>query len=272
MPFLETADRVSIHYEEEGKGFPLVLVHGWAMSGKVWAFQKPLAERFRLITVDLRGHGESSTAAGYAFADFAADLVALFDRMGLARAGLMGWSMGAQVALEAISLLGDRVAALMLVAGTPKFTGDDGWPYGLPATEARGLALRLKRDYDITLGAFFRRMFVEGELANDQYQRIVREIVIPRRNPDPAAVQAALATLAEGDHRPLLPAIVSPTLVMHGDRDAICPPDAGRYLAREIPGARLFSLEGVGHAPFLSRPEAFNREISRFLAEVIGRD
>jgi pimeloyl-[acyl-carrier protein] methyl ester esterase len=272
MPFMETADNVTIHYEEEGAGFPLVLVHGWAMSGKVWAFQKPLTDRFRLITVDLRGHGKSSAAPGYAFTDFAADLAALFERLDLKRAGLAGWSLGAQVALEAVPLLGNRVAGLVLVAGTPKFTAADGWPQGLPATEARGLGLRLKRDYDGTLGAFFRQMFAEGELTHDQYQRIVREIVIPRPLPDPEAVQASLVTLAGGDHRSILSSIASPTLVIHGDRDAICPPGAGRYLADGIPGARFLSLDGAGHAPFLSRTEIFNREVSRFLTEVTGRD
>lgn len=272
MPFMETADNVTIHYEEEGSGFPLVFIHGWAMSGRVWAFQRPLAERFRLITVDLRGHGKSSAATGYAFADFAADLAALFDRLGLKRAGVVAWSLGAQVALEAAPFLGDRIAGLVLVAATPRFTADSDWPHGLPANEARGLGLRLKRTYNATLGDFFRQMFAEGELTPDQYQRIVREIVIPRPLPDPEAVQASLATLAGGDHRPLLPAVAAPTLVIHGDRDAICPPGAGRHLADTIPGARFLSLAGVGHAPFLSRPEMFNGEVSRFLTEVIGRD
>lgn len=270
MPFMETADTVTIHYDEDGSGFPLVFVHGWAMSGTVWAFQKPLGERFRLITVDLRGHGKSSTAPGYTFADFTADLAVIFDCLGLDRAALVGWSLGAQVALEAAPLLGDRIAALVLVSGTPRFTAAHGWPHGLPATEARGLGLRLKRSCDAALGDFFRRMFAEGELTPDQYQRIVREIVIPR--PDPEAVQASLATLAGGDHRPLLPAVAAPTLVIHGDRDTICPPGAGRHLADTIPGARFLPLAGVGHAPFLSRPELFNGEVGRFLAEVTGRD
>lgn len=272
MPFMETADNVTIHYEEEGAGFPLVLVHGWAMSGKVWGFQKPLSDRFRLITVDLRGHGKSSAAPSYAFADFGADLVALFDRLDLKRAGLAGWSLGAQVALEAVPLLGNRVAGLVLVAGTPKFTAGDGWPHGLPATESRGLSLRLKRDYDATLGGFFRQMFVEGELVHDQYQRIVRDIVIPRPLPDPEAVQASLVTLAGGDHRSILSSIASPSLVIHGDRDAICPPAAGRYLADGIPGARFLAMEGTGHASFLSRPEIFNGEVTRFLTEVTAHD
>lgn len=273
MPFVETAAGVTIHYEERGTGFPVVLIHGWAMSGRVWAFQEELAARFRLISVDLRGHGTSAAPeGGYAFADFAADLVALFDRLGLRRAAVIGWSLGVQVALEAYPALADRVTALVLVSGTPRFTASADWPHGLPTTEARGLGLRLRRSWDVTLGDFFRRMFAEGELSREQNQRIAQEIVIPRLLPDPRAVAATLDTLAAGDHRQLLGAVAAPTLVIHGDRDAICLPAAGRFMADEIPGARLALMEGAGHAPFLSRPEVFNRLVGAFLTEVSTRD
>lgn len=273
MGFVETAEGVTIHYEERGTGFPVVFVHGWAMSGRVWAFQEELAGRFRLITVDLRGHGKSAAPEeGYAFADFGADLVALFDRLELRRAAVIGWSLGVQVALEAYPALAEHIAALVLVSGTPKFTAAADWPHGLPATEARGLGLRLRRSYDATLGDFFRRMFAEGELSREQNQRIAREIVIPRLLPDPHTVAATLDALAAGDHRHLLSAVAAPTLVVHGDRDAICLPAAGRFMAEEIPGARLEPMNGVGHAPFLSRPEAFNRLVEAFLAEVSARD
>ncbi|AJE02585.1 alpha/beta fold hydrolase [Geobacter pickeringii] len=273
MAFIDTAPNVSIHYEEEGDGFPVVLVHGWAMSGRVWAFQRELAGRFRLITPDLRGHGKSAAPEeGYAFADFAADLVALFDRLEIRRGGLVGWSLGAQVALEAYPPLAARLAALVLVGGTPKFTASAEWPFGLPATEARGLALRLRRGYDRTMGEFFRGMFAAGELDREANQRIAREIVIPRLLPDPRGVAATLDTLAGGDHRAMLGRVKTPTLVIHGGEDAICPPDAGRFLAERIGGARLALLDGAGHAPFLSDPARFNRLVGEFLEEVIAGD
>ncbi|WP_298266547.1 alpha/beta fold hydrolase [Geobacter sp.] len=273
MAFIDSAPDVSIHYEELGEGFPVVFVHGWAMSGRVWAFQGELAERFRLVMPDLRGHGKSTAPeTGYAFADFAADLVALFDRLGIRRGALVGWSLGVQVALEAYPALAERLAALVLVGGTPKFTASEEWPFGLPATEARGLALRLRRGYDRTMGEFFRGMFAEGELTREANQRIAHEIVIPRLLPDPRAVAATLDTLAGGDHRAMLGEIRTPTLVIHGERDAICPPGAGRFLAERIAGARLALFEGAGHAPFLSDPSRFNRLVGEFLGEVPLRD
>lgn len=272
MPFLETAEGVKIHWEEFGEGFPIVLVHGWAMSGRVWTFQRSLASRFRLITPDLRGHGDSSTAGGYAFCDFSADLVSLFDHLELDRAALVGWSMGAQVALEAVPVLGERVAALALVSGTPRFTVDEGWPHGLPVKEVRGLALRLRRSYGATLDSFFRSMFVDGEISDGRYRHIVLNTFAGGRHPDGAAVAAALDTLAQGDLRHLPGTISSPSLIVHGDLDPIIPVGAGMYLSAQIPGSRLLVLEGVGHAPFLSRPELFNGEMERFLKEVASLD
>lgn len=273
MPFLKTVHNLTIHYDDEGDGLPLVLVHGWAMEGGVWAFQRPLASSFRLITVDLRGHGRSTAPDdGYGLADFAADLVSLFDGLRLERAAIVGWSLGAQAAMEAAPLLGNRLAALVLVGGTPRFTATDEWPHGLPATECRGLGLRLRRSFDATLDGFFRSMFTEGELTAEAGQRIEREIAAPLRRPDVTAARAALVTLAEGDQRPLLEYIRVPTLVIHGDRDPVCLPGAGAHLADRIPSGRFLSMAGAGHAPFLSRPQAFNREVADFLREVAGDD
>ena len=84
MPFIETPAGVEIYYEETGQGWPLVMLHGWSMSGQVWNFQKELADSFRLVIPDLRGHGRSSSpAAGYQMENFVGDVVALFDRLDL---------------------------------------------------------------------------------------------------------------------------------------------------------------------------------------------
>lgn len=273
MPFVRTPGGVTIHYEDAGSGPALVLVHGWSMSGLVWAFQEELAAAYRLITVDLRGHGASSApAAGYAFVDFAADLASLFAQLELREATLVGWSMGAQVALHAFTAVRERLAALVLVSGTPRFTAAADFPYGLPAREARGMALRLKRDNAKTMGEFFRGMFGEGELARDHYQQIVRQVVIPALRPAPHAVIEALVTLNEEDQRPVLPLIDLPTLIIHGDRDTTCLPGAAHYMAERIAGAKLRVFAGVGHAPFLSRPAEFNVILKEFLQGVYGRN
>lgn len=271
MPFVDTTTGVNIHYEERGNGFPLVLVHGWSTSEAIWRFQGELSARYRLITVDLRGHGRSGApAAGYALSDLAGDLVDLFVGLDLSAALLLGWSLGAQVALAAFPRLTERLSGLVLAGGTPRFTATDGWPWGLPVREPRGMGLGLRRDFHKTLGDFFRSMFIPGELSPEQEDRIAREIVKPGREPAPEAARATLDILATADLRELLPAIDRPVLLAHGTADPICLPAASRYMAGHLPAARLVEFDGAGHAPFLSRPEEFNRVVVDFFGEIHG--
>jgi pimeloyl-[acyl-carrier protein] methyl ester esterase len=273
MPFVESMDKVMIHYEEAGTGHPLVFVHGWAMSGRVWRFQEELAEMCRCITVDLRGHGRSSAPHGCcSLAEFSDDLTLLFDTLGLSRATIVGWSMGAEVALDAFPALSKRLAALILVGGTPRFTASDDYPHGLPANETLGLALRLRRNYQKAMGEFFRRMFAPGELTWEQENRIAREIVMGGLLPTPETAQMALAALAEADLRAVLPTVGQPLLLIHGVADTICPVGASRFMAERLSQARLAVLDGAGHAPFMSRPAEFNALIRNFLRDVYGAD
>ena len=273
MPFIEIPNGIKIHYESTGEGFPLVFVHGWCMSSRVWRYQaEAFASSYRLVTVDLRGHGESTGAgAGFDFDGFAADIAYLFARLDLREASVIGWSMGVQIALRAFSALRDRIASLVLVGGTPKFSASDDYPCGLPLSETRGMAIRLKRNYVKTMGDFFKGMFAEGELSKEEYQRIVWEIVMGGRLPEPETALKSLETLVSSDLRPLLPGIDAPVLLVHGSEDIITLPDASRFMARQLPRATLKIFEGTGHAPFLSRPREFNALAGSFLEENYGR-
>lgn len=270
MPMIVTEQGVELHYEDAGSGPPLVFLHGWLMSGRVWHFQRELAPGYRLITLDLRGHGRSGTGSGLGLAELAADLEQLFDRLQLDRATLVGWSMGAQLALSAATRLADRLAALVLVGGTPRFCSDEGYPHGLSPLEARGMGLRLKRNMARTAGEFFKGMFAPGELSASQYQELARTVA--GRLPELHVALAALESLASADLRPLLPQITLPTLLLHGTADTICLPGASSYMAERLPAAVLRLLEGVGHAPFLSRPGQFNTLVTEFLQDVYGRN
>jgi pimeloyl-[acyl-carrier protein] methyl ester esterase len=274
MPFIETSTGAEIYYEETGQGWPLVMLHGWSMSGRVWHFQKELADSWRLIIPDLRGHGRSSSpAAGYLLENLAGDVVALFEQLDLTEAVLLGWSAGSQVALAAVSRLHERLAGLVMVGATSRFTTTEGYPWGLPVTELRGMGLRLRRDYNKTMGDFFRGMFATEELSHEQENRITREIEMEGHLPQPKVAQATLNILASADLRAMLPEIHRPVLIIHGSADAVCPPGAARYLAKRIPDSRLVELNGVGHAPFLSRPVEFNAVLRSFLREkVYGRN
>ena len=265
MPFVETAAGVSLHYEQARSGRPVVFLHGWAMSGRVWRFQRRLYDDRRLIFLDQRGHGQSSTGARYDLEDYAGDLVEFFERMALEDAVLICWSMGAQVALESFSRLRSRLAAMILVGGTPKFTTAEDYPHGQPPQEVKGMGLSLRRDYQKSMGTFFKGMFAEGEMEKHQYQRIVHEIVMGGLSPDPEAARHSLQILSVADLRDKLPGIDRPVLLIHGELDSICPASASAYMAQRLPMATLKIMQGCGHAPFMTRPEQFNDLVHAFL-------
>ncbi len=179
--------------------------------------------------------------------------------------------MGAQVVLQAFESLRPRLAALVLVGGTPRFSAGDDYPHGLPPAEVKGMGIRLKRDYQKTMGDFFRSMFAAGEPDPEQYQRIVHEVVMKGRSPERQAAIESLQVLAEADLRPLLSRIDRPVLLIHGSSDSICLPAASIYMAENLPLARLQIIDGSGHAPFMSRPAEFNHLVETFLREINDR-
>ena len=270
MPVVQRDARTLIQYEDRGEGPPLLLLHGWAMSRRVWAFQRELASGFRVIAPDLRGHGSSTASGSFGLTDLAEDVACLCHALKLKDAVIAGWSLGAQVALKSIGMLRDRVTGLVLVGATPRFTSSTDYDAGLPGREVRGLEARLKRDYTRTMGEFFRRMFSPGELSREQENRIARDIVMGSRLPALPVAQAGLAILEQEDLRNILPGVECPVLLLHGDSDTICPPAAAHYMASHLPDARLMLLPGAGHAPFLSRPEEFNRILRDYLQEIHG--
>jgi pimeloyl-[acyl-carrier protein] methyl ester esterase len=265
MPSLAT-DFGTLHHEDAGAGAPVVLVHGWSMSSAAFAEEIPfLARGRRAVAPDLRGHGRSSPSGPFGLADLARDLALLLDRLALERAVLLGWSLGAQVALAALPLVRGRLAALVLVAGTPRFTAGEGWPHGLPAQSVEVLAHRVRRDPARALARFQEGMFAEGELDPAGRERVAR-VRAAVRPPDAGAALAGLEVLAREDLRPALPGIDLPVLVVHGERDPVCPVGAARATAAAVPGARLVVLPGAGHAPFLSLPGPFRDALLSFLA------
>jgi pimeloyl-[acyl-carrier protein] methyl ester esterase len=263
MPTLETAPGVALRWEQQGTGRPIVLVHGWSMSAGAFGPQiRRLAAGHRVVAFDLRGHGASAAAdgAGQRVEDHAADLAALFEHLDLSAALLVGWSLGGQIALEALPRIQGRLAGLALLSTTPCFTARDGWAHGLAEASVRALALRLDRRPQATLERFFDGMFVEGELAADQRARH-RAAVTPAGLD---AARAGLDGLLAADQRSRLAEVRVPTLLLHGERDPICLPAASAFAAERIAGAERCLLSGLGHAPHLSRPAEVNGRLERF--------
>jgi pimeloyl-[acyl-carrier protein] methyl ester esterase len=270
MPYIETRPDIRIHYDETGSGCPIVLIHGWGMSAKVWKpLKMELAGRFRCISIELRGHGDSlATEGAGSLGEFSADIIHLLKHLQLREAVLVGWSLGGQIALEEFHSFRPHLKGVVLAGVTPRFTAEPGYDAGLQEIEVRGLLAAMRRDYTKAMTAFFRRMFAPGEVTQELLDGLVAEVLLSGPLPERAIAEKGLAALVAGDSRALLPSVDLPVLLINGDRDTICLPEAAEYMAKAMPKATLTVLPGCGHAPFLSHPEIFARLLTTFVEEL----
>ena len=260
-------------YEDRGAGTPIVFIHGWCMSSAVWRLQSEgLADTFRVITIDLPGHGHSSPAGdGFRIKGCAGDIAGLFCDLNLQHALLAGWSLGSLIALESFTLLRDRLSGLVLIGGSPRFTQGDGFAYGLSKIEVDGMARKIQRSLLRALEGFTARMFSAGELDNPSLAVLLRELLSAVPMPDTNVALQALDALVECDLRDRLSLIDLPTLIMNGDSDVICLPQASQFMEQRISGARRIVFAGCGHAPFLTQSARFNVCLDEFRGKVCGR-
>lgn len=259
-------------YEDRGAGTPIVFIHGWCMSSAVWRLQtEGLADSFRVITIDLPGHGHSSTGSdGFHIKGCAGDIAGLFHYLDLQHALLAGWSMGSQIALESFMLLRGRLSGLVLIGATPRFTQGDGFAYGLSKIEVDGMTRKVQRSLRRALEGFTARMFTSGELDSPSLAAMVRGLLSSVPLPGTDVALQGLAALLESDLRDRLAMVNLPTLIMNGDSDVICLPQASGFLAQGIPKARRIEFAGCGHAPFLTQSARFNACLEEFRGKVCG--
>ena len=259
-------DGRQLAWRQTGQGPPLVLLHGWSMSGSVFSeVADALSTDFQVFCPDLCGHGWSDPATDYGLGMMADDLNAWLTGMDLSEVSLLGWSLGGQVAMQLSLQNSSRIKRLLLVSTTPCFSKREGWAHGLPQTQIRTMARQLQRSYLKTLGEFFDLQFAEESLAPARRREILAFAARASRLPQQQDCISTLNVLGREDLRKRIGAIEVPVLVMHGEKDRIIPCSAGQYLASEIADVQLHLLENVGHAPFISRPEQVVEIWKRFL-------
>jgi 3-oxoadipate enol-lactonase len=252
--------------EIRGEGPATVLfLHGVGGDRGSWTPQlKAFAPRFRAVAWDAPGYGASPPLQPMTFAGLAASLLALLDKLGVARAHIVGQSFGGMIAQEFAARHPGRVASLVLAGTSPAFGRADG------DFQKRFVAERLA-----PLDA--------GKTMADLAQGIVGSLM--GEAPDPAGVAAAVASMSRVspetyrasmlcivgfDRREALGRIAVPTLVLAGSRDTNAPAPMMEKMASKIPGARYVCMEGAGHLANLERPAAFNDIVLKFLTEAEG--
>lgn len=248
--------------QSSGSGAELALLHGWGMNGDVWDTVQPaLAESHRVTTIDLPGHGRSGALDDYTLPAQATAVASVLP----ARSVLVGWSLGGLIAQQIALDFPRRVSALVLVASSPRFVRGDDWPDAMQAEVLAGFAEALQDDYRKTINRFLAIQALGSEHAREEL-RLLRERVFAHGEPDPAALAGGLDILGRTDLRARLPEVGCPVLIVSGERDTLFPLAAARRTRAMLPEAELAVIEGAGHAPFLSHPQAFLDALRPFLA------
>lgn len=253
---------IDIHYVDRGVGYPLLFVHGHPFDRTLWEPQvRALAGRgYRVIVPDLRGYGRTTVVPGVTtMDDFARDQAALLEHLGLDAVGLVGLSMGGQIALELCRLFPDRVDSLTLAATNPYAETEQG------RVARRALAERLRaegmRGYtDEMLVGMMTEANVRSLPAVADHVRAMMYAAPPE-----GAAAALLGRAERPDHMPLLRRISAPTLLVVGQEDVFTPPELTEAMHVRIPDSVVEIIEGAGHLPNLERPERFNEVLRRFL-------
>jgi non-heme chloroperoxidase len=275
MPYVtvgqENSGSIDIYYEDHGTGRPVVLIHGFPLSGAAWEKQVSalLAAGYRTITYDRRGFGKSSQPTiGYDYDTFAADLSKLMTDLDLSDVTLVGHSMGTGEVTRYLGSYGaERVRKAVLLAPIPPFllkTDDN--PEGVDGSIFEGIKQQIKADRPAYQTAFLANFFNMDQTLGS---RLSEEDI--RFNWNLAVGASAIGTLEcvstwVTDFRQDLPKITVPTLIMHGDADRILPLQAtAQRLPALIKDSQLVVLNDAPHSLPWTHAEEVNRELLEFI-------
>lgn len=275
MPYIsvgqENSGSIELYYEEHGSGRPVVLIHGWPLSGASWEKQVPvlLNAGYRVITYDRRGFGRSSQpTTGYDYDTFAEDLHRVVTKLNLRDVALVGFSMGGGEVARYLGTHGSEgVSKAVFIASVPPFllkTADN--PEGVDGSVFAGIEKAIGADRPAFLSAFLKDFYnvdvLGGQRISDQVVQYNWNVAVAASPTGTLACVAAWGT----DFRKDLARIDVPTLVIHGDADRILPLAAtGTRTNQAVKGSRLVVVAGGPHGLTWTHPEKVNAALVEFL-------
>jgi len=240
---------------------PVVLLHSLATHSEIWRPQLAVwSTTFRLVCIDLPGHGASPAPTGpLALADLAGLVHAVLDELAVARAAVVGLSLGGMVAQAMALGAPSRVRSLVLAHTSARTAPElrEVWQQRLQQCEQHGIESQVEP----TLARWFTKAFAGASPMTMDW--VARQI----RTTSPAGFATAIGAIQGLDHLDRLAEIALPTLVVAGDADAAVPPQAASAMAARMPRAELFVLKDAGHIGNVQQPLLFTEAVGRFLRE-----
>jgi len=258
---------VKLAYYVYGEGQPtLVFLVAWVWTAEFWQPQvNYFSQNFKMVTIDMRGTGESDKPADdYTLDLYADDLNSIIEELHEKNIVLIGESIGASIAIKYVTKYPGKMSKLVLVGGTPKFIATDDFPCGLPLDVAQPFLTGLLQSYSTVFGAFLETIFPESGT------NYVREWGFKMSQKTPPEIAAnSLTNLGLADLRPLLSKIDIPTLILHGEKDTNVftnVSEGAKYMHENIQGSKNYLFEDKGHFPSITAADKFNKIVREFIA------
>lgn len=252
---------IKIHKEVYGQGQPIVLIHGWAMHTGIWrTFAQQLALNYQVICLDFPGHGLSETVEPYTLEQVTDTLVAAIPESTFT---VLGWSLGATVALDLAYRYPQRVNGLIMLAGNPHFVKTEDWP-GMSPALLEEFANNLSLDCQATLIRFLSLQVMrlaEGKSLLKQLKQAVQECPSPSKN----VLHSALGILKHTDLREQLTTLECSLSIIQGDKDTLVPVQASLAMHKILKNSELNIIPSAGHLPFMSHQSQVIEIIKRFI-------
>lgn len=267
----ENSSGIGICYEDHGEGRPVILIHGWPLSGAFWEKQVVVlvAAGHRVITYDRRGFGKSTRPmTGYNYDTLADDLHALITKLGLRDVALVGFSMGGGEVARYIAKYGStRVSKAVFISSiTPYLVKAKDNPEGVDGSVFEGMRQAIIADRPAFLSSFFSNFYnadvLKGKRISDQVIQYSWNVGVSASPKGTLECVSAWLT----DFRKDLASVDVPTLIIHGDSDRICPHAAtASRMPKAVQGAKLVILKDAPHGLIWTHADEVNKELVAFL-------
>lgn len=229
----------------------LALLHGWGMNPRVFdVLHASLEKHCTLLPLALPGHGGAALLPTNTLTTWATHIAAQLP----SQTCLLGWSLGGQIAMRIALDRPDTLQRLILMSTTPKFVADESWPAGVTLADLQAFGADMQHDTQATLLRFL-SLQTRGAVAQKALLQTLRASFFAEPLPEPPALTDGLDMLLHTDLRAAVKQLTQPTTLIHGSLDKLTPPAAGDWLAKNLPSAKSYSIDGAAHAPFLSHTQ-----------------